>query len=203
MKPLLVKVCGINREKNLKQISQLNIDMIGLNFYLGSKRFINNISININPNIKRVGVFVNPSLSEIKQYKIDAKLDYLQLHGSESPEFCRSITPICPVIKAFGVDETFDFTITEAYNFADYFLFDTKTMLHGGSGEKFNWQKLNEYIGETPFLLAGGIGPEDVIKLLEIDHPKFAGVDINSRFEIEPGIKHVRKVDEFIKQLNK
>ncbi len=201
MKSLLVKVCSINREKNLFKISQLDVDMIGLNFYLDSKRYINNISININSNINRVGVFVDPTEAELNQYISDAKLDYLQLHGSESPEFCKAMSSKCSIIKAFGVDADFDFSMTSDYEFVDYFLFDTKTILHGGSGKKFNWQKLKEYKGETPFLLAGGIGPEDADKLLEIDHPKFAGVDINSRFEIEPGIKHVGNVDEFIKRL--
>jgi len=201
MDQLIVKVCGINREKNLNQISQLDVDMIGLNFYLGSKRFINNISININSNIKRVGVFVDPTADEVEQYTKEAKLDYLQLHGSESPEFCKAMAETCPVIKAFGVDHDFDFAITKEYDFADYFLFDTKTILHGGSGEKFNWEKLNEYEGNIPFLLAGGIGPADAEHILQIEHPMFRGVDINSKFEIEPGIKNVRRVDEFIKQI--
>jgi len=201
MKPLLVKVCGINRENNLKRVSALEIDMIGLNFYLGSKRYLNNISITINPKVKRVGVFVDPSITELLQYSADAQLDFLQLHGSESPAFCLEATKICPVIKAFGVDENFDFELLKDYDMVEYFLFDTKVPTHGGSGKKFNWDKLKEYKGHIPFLLAGGIGSEDVEEIKKIKHSMFIGVDINSKFEIEPGLKHVPKVDEFVNEL--
>ena len=201
MKPFLVKVCGINRKNNLKRIGNLDVDMIGLNFYLGSKRFLNNISITINPNVKRVGVFVDPSITELIQYSADAQLDYIQLHGSEGPEFCREAKEICPIIKAFGVDENFNFLMLKDYDMVEYFLFDTKVDTHGGSGKKFNWDKLTEYKGDIPFLLAGGIGPDDANEIKELKHPMFIGVDINSKFEIEPGLKHVPKVDAFVKQL--
>jgi len=201
MKPLLVKVCGINRENNLKRVSNLDVDMIGLNFYLGSKRFLNNISITIKDKVKRVGVFVNPSMTELLQYSAEAHLDYLQLHGSESPSFCREAKEICPVIKAFGVDEHFDFQLLNDYDMVEYFLFDTKVPDHGGSGIKFNWGKLNEYHGDTPFLLAGGIGPDDASEIKKIKHPMFMGVDINSKFEIEPGLKHVPRVEKFVNEL--
>jgi phosphoribosylanthranilate isomerase len=201
MTPFIVKVCGINRENNLKRISSLDIDMIGLNFYLGSKRFINNISITINPKVKRVGVFVNPSMYELLQYSEDTKLDYIQLHGDESPDFCIEAKEICPIIKAFGIDEDFDFALLKEYDMVEYFLFDTKVSTHGGSGTKFNWDKLNEYQGKIPFLLAGGIGPDDAETIKELKHPMFIGVDINSKFEIEPGLKHVPKVDQFVKEL--
>ncbi len=201
MKPLLVKVCGINGENNLKRVSNLDVDMIGLNFYLGSKRFLNNISITIKDKVKRVGVFVNPSMTELLQYSAEAHLDYLQLHGSESPSFCREAKEICPVIKAFGVDEHFDFQLLNDYDMVEYFLFDTKVPDHGGSGIKFNWSKLNEYHGDTPFLLAGGIGPDDASEIKKIKHPMFMGVDINSKFEIEPGLKHVPRVEKFVNEL--
>ncbi len=196
----IVKVCGINRQNNLNQICRLSVDMIGLNFYLGSKRFINNISINIKPNIKRVGVFVNPSIGELQQYVYDCNLDYLQLHGNESIEFCEEAMKIKPIIKAFGIDKDFDFIDTLPYSFSEYFLFDTKSIFHGGTGKKFDWHKLLEYEGEVPFLLAGGIGPEDADRLQKINHPQFIGVDINSKFEIEPGLKNVKLVDSFITQ---
>lgn len=201
MKPFLIKVCGINRANNLKRISNLDIDMIGLNFYLGSKRFLNNISITINPNVKRVGVFVNPSMTELHQYSSDTQLDYIQLHGDESPQFCLEASEICPIIKAFGLDEEFDFELINNYDMVEYYLFDTKVSTHGGSGTKFNWDKLAEYKGKIPFLLAGGIGPDDAAAIKELKHPMFIGVDINSKFEIEPGLKHVPKVDQFVKEL--
>ncbi len=198
---LLIKVCGINRTKNMVDVSNLNIDMLGINYYWESKRYIDNTSININPNVKRVGVFVDPTLYELEQYTLQDELDYLQLHSDVTPDFCQQAQEIAPVIKAFGVDQEFDFATVMPYSSCEYFLFDTKTILHGGSGEQFDWSKLDEYEGEVPFLLAGGIGPDDVEKIKAIQHPKFAGVDINSRFEHEPGVKNVRLVEEFINQI--
>jgi phosphoribosylanthranilate isomerase len=197
----LVKVCGINRIKNLDQVSQLPIDMIGINFYLGSKRFIGNVSININPNIKRVGIFVNPTIDEIIQYSEECRLDYVQLHGAVDTAFCKEISKYVKIIKAFGVHPSFDFKETAEFDFCDYFLFDTASKEHGGTGQKFPWSRLDEYEGTVPFLLAGGIGPEDVNKIVEFQHPKFIGVDINSKFEIEPGLKNVEKVDAFVQLL--
>lgn len=197
----IVKVCGINRIKNMDQVSNLPIDMIGINFYMGSKRYIGNVSININPNIKRVGIFVDPTIDELLQYTEECQLDYVQLHGDVEANFCREILPIVKIIKAFGVHPSFDFSETEEFNFCDYFLFDTASKDHGGTGQKFPWSMLDRYQGDIPFLLAGGIGPDDVDKILELKHLKFAGVDINSKFEIEPGLKNVEKVDSFVQLL--
>lgn len=198
---LLVKVCGINNQSNLKKIDKIGIDMLGINFYLGSKRYIGNISITTNPNIKRVGVFVDPTYDEVIQYTLECHLQFAQLHGDVSPEFCREIQEEVKVIKAWGIGKDFDFAQVEVYSFCDLFIFDNQTKDHGGSGEKFSWSKLDEYKGDVPFLLAGGIGPEDVDMIKSINHPMMMGVDINSKFEFEPGLKNLALVDVFVKEL--
>lgn len=197
----LVKVCGINRKKNLQQVGLINIDMIGINLYMDSPRYIGNLSITINPNIKRVGVFVEPSIWEMQQYIDDCRLDYVQLHGDVSVELCQEIQSETKVIKVFAIDEDFDFAETAPYSFCDYFLFDTKSKDHGGSGRKFGWDRLSDYEGEVPFILAGGISPDDSEALLSIDHQQFVGVDINSRFELEPGLKDLNKVEQFVNEI--
>lgn len=200
-KQLIVKVCGINQNKNMVKINELPIDMLGLNFYLGSKRYIGNTSIIINPNIKRVGVFVDATIPELKQYHIECQLDYVQLHGDASPDFCLEAQEFVKVIKAFGVDEDFDFDEVMPYSNCDLLIFDTKTPEHGGSGRKFAWEKLNEYQGDVPFLLAGGIGPDDVDEILAVTHPQFIGVDINSKFEFVPGRKNIPLVEAFVNKI--
>ena len=106
------------------------------------------------------------------------------------------------IIKAFNVNENFDFETTLPYEkVADYFLFDTKTPLHGGSGQKFDWRLLDKYTGHIPFLLSGGIGPDDAEEILKINHPKLTGIDVNSGFEDEPGVKNIEKLKNFIDQI--
>lgn len=198
---MIVKVCGINRIKNMIQVSELPVDMIGINFYMGSKRYIGNTSIMINANVKRVGIFVEPSFDEVKQYTDECQLDYVQLHGHVEMDFIQSIRSFVKVIKAFGVDEAFDFSATDAYMDCEMFLFDTASDSHGGTGKKFSWTKIDQYKGQVPFLLAGGIGPDDIDSILSIQHPQFAGVDINSQFEMEPGLKNVERVRTFANRL--
>lgn len=198
---MIVKVCGINRIKNMIQVSELPVDMIGINFYMGSKRYIGNTSIMINANVKRVGIFVEPSFDEVKQYTDECQLDYVQLHGYVEMDFIQSIRSFVKVIKAFGVDEAFDFSATDAYMDCEMFLFDTASDSHGGTGKKFSWTKIDQYKGQVPFLLAGGIGPDDIDSILSIQHPQFAGVDINSQFEMEPGLKNVERVRTFANRL--
>lgn len=197
-----VKVCGINDLDvmgNLEKIA--SIDFLGFIFYEESKRFVK-ISL---PEIKvknRVGVFVNETESFIKEKIKQYDLDFVQLHGNESAEFCRRIKKNIPVIKAFGVDSNFAFSILNQFvDAVDYFLFDTKTEKHGGSGVKFNWNLLSNYTLTTPFFLSGGISPNDVSEIKKLSHPAFYGLDLNSGFELEPGIKDVEKVNTFIKEL--
>ncbi|MEM7037774.1 MAG: tryptophan synthase subunit beta, partial [Bacteroidota bacterium] len=131
-------------------------------------------------------------------------LDYVQLHGDESPGFCAAVDGFVPVIKAFRVGEGFDFEALGKYEAAcSYFLFDTKGKNYGGNGTKFDWDLLNGYAGSTPFLLSGGIGPEDAEIVRAFEHPRMAGVDLNSGFEMEPGLKDIAKVKEFREMIGK
>jgi len=204
---MIVKVCGMRDAQNINNICQLDIHWIGLNFYKPSSRFIAKYekeSIDQIPkHIKRVGVFVNENIESILQIVEQYELDYVQLHGDESPLFCKNIGQICKIIKVFRIDETFNMSRTSDYStVVDYFLFDTNTKQFGGSGKKFNWDILSTYEGTTPFLLSGGIGPTDTDELLQLNHPQYAGIDINSKFEIAPAIKSKALIETFLTTLN-
>ena len=199
---MIIKVCGIKYNDNLKEIVTVDIDMIGINFYKHSSRFAEHIDVTIFPShISKIGVFVNAGMTEILNYKDQYGLDMAQLHGEESPGFCDELAAHIPIVKAIPVSELQDLNRANLYSFVKYLLFDTKTSQHGGSGLKFNWDYLDQYKGDVPFLLAGGIGFMDAGELLSIQHPQFAGADINSRFEIEPGRKDVNLIRDFVSRI--
>ncbi len=199
---MIIKVCGIKYNDNLKEIATVDIDMIGINFYKLSSRFAEHIDVTYLPShISRVGVFVNAGMTEILNYKDQYNLDLAQLHGEESPGFCDELAAHIPIVKAISVRELQDLNRANLYSSVKYLLFDTKTSQHGGSGLKFNWDYLDQYKGDVPFLLAGGIGIMDAGELLSIQHPQFAGADINSRFEIEPGRKDVNLIRDFVSRI--
>ena len=204
---MVVKVCGIKTIENVEHIAKMNIDMVGLNFYPPSVRYIDsNVPENhfkiLPKNIKKVGVFVNESLNVIEDLASKFNLDYIQLHGDEDVDFCKSVATKYKIIKVFRVDDQTDFTKISEYAFADYFLFDTATKYFGGSGKKFDWYKLNNYKGGTPFLISGGIGPEDAEAVATFIHPKYLGIDINSKFESLPGIKDQELLTPFLEKIN-
>lgn len=199
---MIIKVCGIKYNDNLKEIVTVDIDMIGINFYKHSSRFAEHIDVTIFPShISKIGVFVNAGMTEILNYKDQYGLDMAQLHGEESPGFCDELAAHIPIVKAIPVSELQDLNRANLYSSVKYLLFDTKTSQHGGSGLKFNWDYLDQYKGDVPFLLAGGIGFMDAGELLSIQHPQFAGADINSRFEIEPGRKDVNLIRDFVSRI--
>ena len=203
---MIIKVCGLRDKVNIKDICSLDIHMIGLNFYKPSSRYVpsyNHDSIDQIPDhIDKVGVFVKEELSSLKEKVKLFGLDYIQLHGDESPEYCQAASEIARVIKVFRVDEDFEFSEVSAfYESIKYYLFDTKTKHFGGSGKQFSWNKLDEYHGTIPFLLSGGIGPKDHQAINEINHKAFAGIDINSQFEVAPAIKSKSQIETFIQKL--
>jgi len=206
-----LKICGLTEEQNVYNIIQAaKPDYLGFIFYKHSSRFVEN---QITPetvkslpdDIDKTGVFVNSSLANILNVADKYGLDTLQLHGDESPEFCANCkSHDYTVIKVFGVGKALNISLMNKYSeVCDYFLFDTAGAYRGGNGEKFNWMLLNEYALDKPYFLSGGIAPEDVEILRSIEDPKFYGIDINSRFEIEPGIKDVNKIEEFSNQIKK
>lgn len=199
---MIIKVCGITEERNHQEISRLPVDMIGINFYKPSKRYIGDRTLSVVEGQQRVGVFVQASIESIREAIIKHQLDFAQLHGDESADYCFQVVRFIPVIKVFRIDDQFDWSNVDSFKGVRYFLFDTKSKMYGGTGRKFNWEQLNQYNGSIPFLLSGGIGPEDANTIKELKHPQFAGVDLNSQFEKSPGIKNDSKIHEFIKQLN-
>ncbi len=189
---------------NIAEVAVLNPDFMGLLFYRLSPRFVGDNFITPNlKNIKKVGVFVESSQEEIKSRSKKHGLDYLQLHGGQSSEFCRNlVSKGMKIIKVFNVDENFSFENIEDYaDSASYFLFDTKSKRYGGSGRKFPWKKLSEYYLDIPFFLSGGIGPEDTEALLSFSHPKLFGVDLNSGFENDLGLKNFARLKHFIETI--
>ena len=191
---------------NIREVSQLPIDMMGFIFYEKSPRYIDNLTLDslneLNPRIERVGVFVNETFENIRKAIAKYSLNIIQLHGNESSEFCRTLrNEKIKIIKAFSIKTKEDIRQTEPYeNQVNLFLFDTKTAQYGGSGEKFDWEILSSYQGKTPFILSGGINEQDMELINNIRHPFFFGIDLNSRFEISPGKKEVKKLEQFIKK---
>ena len=188
---------------NIRAVESLGIDWMGFIFYPPSKRFVEVMPEYLPKKIKRVGVFVNESIATILEKVESFQLDIVQLHGDESPELCQQLTNKgVKVMKAFGIDTTFPSEkIGQYYGCCDYFLFDTQTSDYGGSGKKFNWNILQNYQGNTPFLLSGGIGANDVQTIREFSHPQCIGIDINSQFELSPANKDIQSIHQFIKSL--
>lgn len=191
--------------ENIREVEQLKVDMIGFIFYPKSPRCLYELPAYMPVKAKRVGVFVNEDKKEIEIFADRFSLDYIQLHGNESPEYCHSLRSTgLRLIKAFSIARRKDFENTEAYEKScDYFLFDTKCEQHGGSGNQFDWTMLNSYKGKKPFLLSGGINPYSAPTLRELRHPQLAGFDLNSRFETKPGLKEVERLKFFLEQLGK
>lgn len=199
--------------ENIRQVAETGIDLMGFIFYAHSARSIDNgkwkidnerknSSLN-NFQLKRVGVFVNATPEEMMETAVRYRLDYLQLHGNESPDICYTLHKReYAIIKAFSIATEEDLKPVADYEGrADYFLFDTKCSSYGGSGKQFDWSVLSAYKGQTPFLLSGGINPDSVEALRNFSHPKLAGIDLNSGFETSPGMKDVEKLKTFIDKI--
>lgn len=195
---MLIKVCGITEQDQLNEISAF-ADLTGMIFYPKSPRFMQDRTSGNEGN--RVGVFVNETEKHIREIASFHALDIIQLHGSESPNLCESLSHDFKIIKAFGINESFDFNSLRSYSGVDLFLFDTQTKDYGGSGRQFNWDILTKYELDVPFILSGGIGPEHVSDISKIEHPQFKGVDLNSKFEKLPGLKDIQKLKEFTNEL--
>ena len=196
-----IKVCGMRDVENIREVEALGIDMMGFIFWPKSKRYVSEFPENMPIYAKRVGVFVDESIEQVKQIADDYALDIIQLHGSESPAYAQELRE-WEVIKAFNIATKEDLESTKPYEgIVDYFLFDTKGQSVGGNGEKFDWSVLEAYDGKTPFLLSGGIGPDDAERVKAFHHPQCIGIDLNSRFEASPGLKDVNKLREFIKKI--
>ena len=199
---MIIKVCGMRDGRNIREAEQLAIHWMGFIFWPKSSRFVASVPDYLPRHISRVGVFVDASQEDVARHIEDYRLDIVQLHGHESPAFCASFRHV-KVMKAFNIATVGDLLQTRAYEgSADYFLFDTKGKAVGGIGEKFDWSVLSAYNGQTPFLLSGGIGPDDAARVSAFRHPQCIGIDLNSRFETVPGLKDIKRLNTFIHQLN-
>lgn len=196
---MLIKVCGMREKDQILNVEKI-ADFVGFIFFDKSERFVRETPII--EHAKKVGVFVNASLDEITRQIQIHSLDTVQLHGNETPELCAQIDPEISLIKAFGIEERFNFGDTRSYeDVVDFFLFDTKTPLHGGSGQQYDWSILSNYTGSVPFFLSGGIGPNSLEALQQFRHPQFAGIDLNSGFERSAADKDISLLEQFIEQL--
>ena len=197
--------------ENIREVEALGINWLGLIFWPKSSRYVSERPDYLPQHVKRVGVFVDENLDTVRKKADDYALDLIQLHGSESPDYIRtlkapsSINPLTSsIIKAFNIATAHDLEQTKEYKgIVDYFLFDTKGPSVGGNGVQFNWDVLKDYHGKTPFLLSGGIGPEDVQRIQAFHHPQCIGIDLNSRFELSPGLKDITVLRKFLNELNR
>ena len=186
---------------NIRKVEALGIDLMGFIFWPKSKRYVAEPPQYLPTQVKKVGVFVDATLEDVRQHIQDYQLNIIQLHGHETPAFAQALKPAV-IIKAFNIATAEDLAQTKPYEgIVDYFLFDTKAQLPGGSGEQFDWSVLSHYEGTTPFLLSGGIGPDDAERIKAFHHPRCIGIDLNSRFEMAPGLKDVNQLREFILKL--
>lgn len=208
MKNIKLKICGMKYHENIVEISALHPDYLGFIFW---KKSIRNMDVDsipkIQPSIKKVGVFVDASIDEIKTKVNLFQLDIIQLHGNESIAFCKELKKLnIEIIKVFSINNFFDFSILKDFiPQIDYFLFDTKGKLPGGNGITFDWKILENYPYEKPFFLSGGIGKTEVDAIKDFFQTEVAkkciAIDVNSRFETKPAYKSEIKLRKFKKLL--
>lgn len=196
---MILKVCGMRDGDNIRAVEQaVHPQMMGFICWPGSSRYVSERPSYL-PQCIRVGVFVNQDVEFIRTKIRQLGLNRLQLHGDETPRYCERVVNLTglPVMKALSVFGEEDVHRSEQYEgICDLLLFDTKCRQHGGSGKQFDWDILHHYHGNTPFLLAGGIGPDDGHRIKAFRHPMFLGIDVNSRFERTPGIKDLGKIEK-------
>lgn len=202
-----LKVCGMRAAENIEELVALGPDYMGFIFYDKSPRNVTQKpDVAIPSNIKKVGVFVNASIETIETKNAEFGFDFIQLHGAENPEYCQQLAAKgFKLIKAFGVHDRFEFSLLDHYKpHCEYFLFDTKGKLPGGNGVKFNWNLLSKYDNELPFFLSGGIDLNNTafIRSLMDKNLNIEAIDVNSRFEIEPALKDIPKLQQLQNELN-
>lgn len=203
-----IKICGMREAGNLLAIADLNPDFLGFIFYEKSTRCVRDVLAasvlhGLPQSICKVGIFVDADLAAVQAATCQYHLDFVQLHGTESPAYCQQARALgLRLVKAFAVDNSFDFAQLDAYApLCDYFLFDTKGELPGGNGTAFDWSVLAGYTGTTPFFLSGGLGLTNVNELLHFQHSHLCGFDFNSQLETAPGLKDVDATRQLLERL--
>ncbi|MBO4593754.1 MAG: phosphoribosylanthranilate isomerase [Bacteroidaceae bacterium] len=204
---MIIKVCGMRLGQNIREVEALGVDWIGMIFYPPSPRYVAIKPDYMPRKAKRVGVMVDESTPAICRRVADYGLHMVQLHGNESPQQCREIKDAMPqvnIIKALSIKDYDSLDATADYEecgAVDYFLFDTYCKEKGGSGLTFDHSLLQRYQGHTPFLLSGGLSPQNVEDIKALSHPMLIGYDLNSRFETAPAIKDPQLIKQFIAAL--
>lgn len=194
--------------ENIRAAEALGLQWMGFICWNGSARCVTATPTYLPETCRRVGVFVNPDVEYVRQKADELRLQCLQLHGQETPSQCSSLHRLTglPVMKAIPVAGAEDIARARIYNNVegvDMLLFDTRSDAVGGSGRSFDWTLLQAYDGDTPFLLSGGIGPQDAAHIRQFRHPRLAGIDLNSRFETSPGVKDIDTLRIFINEIRK
>ncbi|MDA0193828.1 MAG: phosphoribosylanthranilate isomerase [Bacteroidetes bacterium] len=205
-----LKVCGMRTPDNIARVGKLSLDFMGFIFYPESKRYVgDNFEVStfesLPESIKKVGVFVNEKPTVILEKARKYNLDYVQLHGGESLEDCIFLKETgIEIIKVFSVQNNLPINELERFSeVVDFFLFDTQSSGFGGSGKKFDWSILEKYSGNTPYFLSGGIDIDDIEHIFSLNLPGLCFLDVNSKFEISPGLKDVDKLEELVLRLDK
>ncbi len=206
-----VKVCGVTQVEQLTMLPEIGATFAGLIFYPKSPRYVlrhmTTSQLKKETNTNKVGVFVNASIEEVLQMVDECRLHMVQLHGDESPKYCEKIADYISVVKAFRISDSdnIGWRIREYMDVCDMFMFDTEGAGYGGTGKKFNWEKLNGVAVGKPYFLSGGLEPTDIAALkafeLKPEAKALFAIDINSRFEMLPGVKDMDMVKKFIQQL--
>lgn len=194
-------------EDNMISVADMGPDFMGFIFYDESSRYFNKCIPDLPLGIKKVGVFVDAALRDVHMAITEYNLDMVQLHGHESPEYCTKLQNI-EVIKVFSIKDEFDFTQLLPYEgVCDFYLFDTKGQLPGGNGYSFNWNVLKDYPSKKPYFLSGGIGLTEINKVktfLKTKHSKYCyAIDVNSKFELKPGLKNTNELEKFKHELQR
>ncbi|WP_044210779.1 phosphoribosylanthranilate isomerase [Flammeovirga sp. OC4] len=207
-----LKVCGMRDKQNISDVLTLEPDYLGFIMYPPSSRYIEREDVSFleqkwNSSTKRVGVFVNETVENILASAKKYHFDVIQLHGSESPEEAKQLKEEgLEIFKVFGIKDEFNFSALTPYEpYIDAFLFDTKSKQHGGTGRTFDWGVLKQYSSTKPFFLSGGVSLENIKDLTILEDLPFKGLDVNSKFEIEPAMKDIAMVTElsdWVKSIN-
>ena len=206
MRDLIIKVCGMKDPENIKEVVKLNPQYMGFILFKGSPRFVNLLTAvslvkNIPPSIQKTAVLVNEPLENAIEIARNGVFDFIQLHGNETPEYCKKLSENIRIIKAFSISDSLPGNLSEYQPYCSMFLFDSAGEKAGGTGKKFNHNILKEYSLNTGFILSGGISPSDAEYIKTIYNEKMIGVDLNSRFETEPGIKDPALLKTFIEKI--
>lgn len=206
-----VKVCGMTQEDQVAELADMGVAFAGFIFYPKSPRYVfkhmTTTQIRKENRINKVGVFVNASIEEVLHMVDECRLHMVQLHGDETPRYCEKIADYVSVVKAFRLsdNDSVEWTIRSYMDVCDMFMFDTMGVGYGGTGKKFDWTVLKDAQIGKPFFLSGGIEPGDEEKLKDFTKEPVAkalfAVDINSRFELSPGVKDMKAVRQFVQNM--